>query len=144
MSEIRSDIAIFLNLATWFSKCIYFRVIKHRHHVVEMGRISVTETVLNHYIDVIMSAMASKSPAYRLFVQPFVQAHIKENIKAKRHSSLWGESTGDRWFPLSKGQWCFHLMTSSWRCKTNFSGPIGGKIVRVTRWWPGCTCSRLG
>ena len=34
-----------------------------------------------------------------MFVQPFVQAHIKENIKAPRHWSLWGESTDDRWIP---------------------------------------------
>ena len=33
-----------------------------------------------------------KSPAPRLFDQPFVQAQIKENI------------TGDRWIPLTKGQ----------------------------------------
>ena len=35
-----------------------------------------------------------------LFTQPFVQAQIKENIKAPHHWLLWGESTG-------------HLMTSS-------------------------------
>ena len=38
-----------------------------------------------------------KSPAWRLFAQPFVQAQIKINIKAPRHWPLWGESTGDRW-----------------------------------------------
>ena len=32
------------------------------------------------YSDVIMSAMAS-----RLFAEPFIQAQIKENIKAPRH-----------------------------------------------------------
>ena len=34
-----------------------------------------------------------------------------------RHWPLWGKSTGDRWIPLTKGQWrrkCFHLITSSW------------------------------
>ena len=40
-----------------------------------------------------------------LFTQPFVQAQIKENIKSPCHCSLWGESTGDRWIPLTKGQW---------------------------------------
>ena len=57
-----------------------------------------------------------KSPASWLFAQPFVQAHIKENFKAQRHWPLWGEFTGDRWIPLTKGQWrgnCFHSMTSS-------------------------------
>ena len=33
-----------------------------------------------------------------------VQAQIKENIKAPCHLPLWGESTGDRWFLLTKGQ----------------------------------------
>ena len=32
-----------------------------------------------------------KSPASRLFTQPFIQAHIKENIKAPRHWPLCGE-----------------------------------------------------
>ena len=44
-----------------------------------------------------------KSPTSRLFAQPFVE-HIKENIKAPRHWPLWGESTGDRWIPLTKGR----------------------------------------
>ena len=58
-----------------------------------------------------MSAMAS-----RLFAQPFVQAQIKEIIKAPSDWPLWGESTGDRRIPFTKGQShgnCFHLMTSS-------------------------------
>ena len=41
----------------------------------------------------------------------------KENIKAPSHWPLWGEFTGDRWIPRTKGQWrgkCFHLMTSSY------------------------------
>ena len=41
-----------------------------------------------------------KSPASRLFVQ----TQIKENIKASRHWPFWGESTGHRWIPLTKGQ----------------------------------------
>ena len=39
-----------------------------------------------------------------LFTQPFVQAEIKETIKALRHWPLWGEFHGDRWIPLTKGQ----------------------------------------
>ena len=35
----------------------------------------------------------------RLFTQ------IKGNVKAARHWPLWGESAGDRWIPLTKGQW---------------------------------------
>ena len=63
-----------------------------------------------------------KSPASRLFAQPFVQAHIKGNIKAPRYRHLWGETTGDRRFPPHKGpvtRKCFHLMTSLciWLCR---------------------------
>ena len=35
-----------------------------------------------------------QSPTSRLFVQPLIQAQIKEHIKAPRHWPLWGESTG--------------------------------------------------
>ena len=61
-----------------------------------------------------------KWPASRLFIQPFVQ-QIKENTKAPLHWPLWGEFTGHRWIPRTKGQYrgkCFHLMTSS--CITSF------------------------
>ena len=34
-----------------------------------------------------------------MFTQPFIQAQIKENIKAPRHWPLCGEVTGDRWIP---------------------------------------------
>ena len=40
-----------------------------------------------------------KSPASRLFTQPFIQAQIKENIKAPRHRPLC-----DRWIPHTNGQ----------------------------------------
>ena len=33
-----------------------------------------------------------------------IKAHIKENIKAPRHWPLYGEFTGDRWIPRTKGQ----------------------------------------
>ena len=32
-----------------------------------------------------------------MLAEQFVQAQIKENIKALRHWSFWGESTGHRW-----------------------------------------------
>ena len=57
-----------------------------------------------------------KSPASRLFTQPFIQAQIKESIKAPRHWPLWGEFTGDRSIPRTKASnaenvsiwWCHH------------------------------------
>ena len=45
-----------------------------------------------------------KSPASPLFTQPFIEAQIKENIKAPRHWPLWGEFTVDRWIPRKNGQ----------------------------------------
>ena len=45
-----------------------------------------------------------KSPASRLLTQPFIQAKIKEKIKAPRHWPLWGEFNGERWISRSKGQ----------------------------------------
>ena len=61
-----------------------------------------------------------RSPASRLFTQPFIQAQIKENIKPPRHWPLCGEFTGYRWIPRTKDQQhgkYFHLMTSSWWIK---------------------------
>ena len=59
-----------------------------------------------------------KSPASRLFTQPFIQAQIKENIKALRHWPLCRKFTVERGSPHTNGQQrgkCSHLMTSSWK-----------------------------
>ena len=45
-----------------------------------------------------------KPLASRWIAQPFVQAQIKENIKALRHWPLCGEFTGYRWILLTKVQ----------------------------------------
>ena len=58
-----------------------------------------------------------KLPASRLFSQPFIQAQIKENIKALCHWPLGGEIPGDRWIPAqmpSNAENVSILMTSSW------------------------------
>ena len=57
-----------------------------------------------HYNDVIMDTMASQTPTSRLITQPFIQAQIKENIKAPRDWALCGEFTGNRYIPSTKGQ----------------------------------------
>ena len=59
---------------------------------------------MGHKSDVIMSAMASQITGFTNVYTPFVQAQIIENIKAPRHRPLWGEFTGDRWIPHTKGQ----------------------------------------
>ena len=61
--------------------------------------------VMAHYSDVVMGVMASQITGVSiLFAQPFVQAQMKENIKAPRHWPLWGEFIRDRWIPRTKGQ----------------------------------------
>ena len=55
-----------------------------------------------------------KSLAFRLYTQPFVQAQIKENIKAPRHWPLWGEFTGDWWIPCTRASNAENVSTS-WR-----------------------------
>ena len=49
-----------------------------------------------------MGAKRLKSPASRLFTQPFIQTQIKENIKAPRHWPLCGEFTGTGEFPAQR------------------------------------------
>ena len=51
--------------------------------------------------------------------QQLVQGNITQNTITRHYCPLLGESTGNRWIPLTKGQWCrkrFHfvIMTSSW------------------------------
>ena len=64
----------------------------------------IVRTDIPHYSDVIISSMASQITAYRWLTQPFVQAQIKENIKAPRRWLVCGEFIGDRWIPRTKGQ----------------------------------------
>ena len=51
------------------------------------------------YCYVIMGAMASHITTSRLFTQPFIQAQIKESIKAPRHWPLCGNSLVTGEFP---------------------------------------------
>ena len=50
---------------------------------------AINKNKINRHSDVMMSAMGIKWPSFRLFSQPFVEAQIKENIKALRHRPLW-------------------------------------------------------
>ena len=61
--------------------------------------------ILNHCIRVTSwwARWLFKPPASRWFTKPFLQAQIKENIIAPRHWPLWGEFSGDRWIPRTKG-----------------------------------------
>ena len=51
-----------------------------------------------YYGSAIMGTISNHQP------HPFIRVQIKENIKAPRHWPLWGEFTGDRWIPRTKGQ----------------------------------------
>ena len=51
-----------------------------------------------------MSTMASQITGKSIAAQPFVQVQIKEYIKAKRHWTLWRESTVDQQIPFTKDQ----------------------------------------
>ena len=67
------------------------------------GRV-ICDVLSNHYSGFMMSAMASKSSASRLLAEIFVEVQIEENMKSHRHWTLWRESAGDQWIPLTKGQ----------------------------------------
>ena len=52
-----------------------------------------------------MGAMASQITSITIvFTQLFIQAQIKEDIKAPRHWPLCMEFTGYLWIPRTKGQ----------------------------------------
>ena len=82
--------------------------VKTKHNNIEgasYGTLHIRyETCEKHYNDAIMGAMASQSPALRVFTQPFIQLQIKENVKAPLHWPLCGEFIGDRWIPRTNGQ----------------------------------------
>ena len=48
--------------------------------------------------------VSNHQPRDCLLNRLFRQAQMKENVKAPRHWPLWGEFTGDRWIPHTKGQ----------------------------------------
>ena len=48
--------------------------------------------------------MAYQITSLTIVSQPFIQAQIKENIKAPRLWPFWGEFTDDRWIPRTKDQ----------------------------------------
>ena len=53
--------------------------------------------------DIIMSAMASQIAGVSIVCSTICSGAHQKKIEALRHWPLWGESTGDRWIPLTKG-----------------------------------------
>ena len=74
-----------------------------------------------------------KAPASRLFTQSFIQAQIKENIKAPRHWPLWGEFTGDQWIPRKKASNTENV-SIWWRHPVNFMRLSLRENSVVIRW----------
>ena len=56
----------------------------------------------SHYNDVIMGAIASQSPASRVFTQPFIQTQIKETSKLRVTGLCAGNSPGTGEFPAQR------------------------------------------
>ena len=56
-----------------------------------------------YYGDVTWASPCLKSPETQMFVQRFVLASIKENIKSRLTGPFWEKSTGDQGIPLTKG-----------------------------------------
>ena len=81
------------NLILWIRLKVYHQTLKMIHSFWTSTFITVTSQ---------WAPCRPKSLPSRLFAQQFVQTHSKENIKTPRHWPLWGESTGDRWFLLTK------------------------------------------
>ena len=69
--------------------------------------------------------MRLKSPASRMFTQPFIQTQIKKNIKVPRHWPLCGEFTGTDEFPAQRSSyaenasiwWRHHELPAQSRCR---------------------------
>ena len=75
------------NIISKTYECIWLRI--HMHDVfIRCNTITVTLK---------RERWRLKSPATRLFTQPFIQAQIKQNIKFLRHLPECGEFIGDRW-----------------------------------------------
>ena len=75
-----------------------------------------------------MGFMASQITSNSTICSTAFQPNIREN---PHHWPFVRESTGDRWIPLTKGQWCgerFHVMTSSCDalCLGLFTGSLDG------------------
>ena len=70
-----------------------------------------------HYIDVIMTTMASQITSLAVvYSSVYLDADQRKHQSSASLAFVWGIDR-DRWIPHTKGQLrgkCFHLMTSSW------------------------------
>ena len=83
-----------------YSSCLIFKNVVPQRYMESIDEIRKMLSFL-HYSEVIMGAIASQITSFALFTYWFIQAQIRENIKAPPHWSLCGEFTSDRWmFPF--------------------------------------------
>ena len=91
------------NVSIWWRHHEKVDVVTHPYSTSSNGLIKHVST-LGH--DITMTSQWPwwhfKSPASRLFTQPFIQTQIKENLKAPRHWPLCGEFTGTGEFPAQR------------------------------------------
>ena len=89
-----------------------------------------------------MSAMSSQITGVSIVCSTVFQAQIKGNINVPRQLPLWGESTGDRWIPLTKGQllgnlsiwWRYHDFVKYYKLKMNIKQTNNGVFqIRETQ-----------
>ena len=74
-------------------------------HWIRLSRLPLERTITERKVITLTSQWPRwrlKSPASRLFTQPFIPTQIKENIKAPRHWPLCGEFTGTGEFPAQR------------------------------------------
>ena len=77
-----------------------------------------------------------KSPASRLFAQPFVHVQIKQNIKAPRHWPLWGQVTR-KMFPFNSVIMIHLALVLITLAHYNLWTLSHGNVYRITDplWW---------
>ena len=82
-----------------------------------------------------MSTVASQITGVSIVYSTVCSGADQRNIKTPRHWPMWGELIGDRWIPLTKGQYngkCLHLMTSS--CRNTFATSLYSIIFLLKTW----------
>ena len=89
-----------------------------------MLKISINRLCLGitHYSDVMMSVMAFQITSVSIVCSAVCSGADQAKHQSSRHWPLWGESTGDRWFPSQRASntenvsiwWCYFKSKSSY------------------------------
>ena len=104
-----------------------------------MYALSSWSNAVSHVNDVTGASWCLKSPPILLFVQPFVHAYIKENIRARVTGPLWWESNGDRWIPSQRASYVendpipWHHHGRKQRHSQEFSAVIETNLFKIIK-----------